>query len=44
MRAVAAVELAGTPDSRRLLDELAAGPSGAAVTHEAKLALDRLGK
>jgi WD40 repeat protein len=43
-RVLAAVELAGTPTARKLLDEWAAGTAASALTAEAKLALARLEK
>jgi RNA polymerase sigma factor (sigma-70 family) len=41
VRAIAAVELAGTADARKLLAELAAGAPEATTTREAKWALER---
>jgi WD40 repeat protein len=41
-RAIEALELVGGPDARTLLDKLAKGPSEAALTQDAKAALDRL--
>jgi hypothetical protein len=41
MRAVAALELAGTADARKLLAELATGAADATVTREAKQGLER---
>jgi RNA polymerase sigma factor (sigma-70 family) len=43
LRAVEALELAGTPGARALLAELAGGASGARLTQEAKAALARRG-
>jgi hypothetical protein len=43
LRAVAVLERAGTPESRRLLETLAEGVPGAWLTREAKAACDRLG-
>jgi hypothetical protein len=42
-RAVAAMELAGTPAARKLLAEWAAGAPGARLTVDARAALARLG-
>jgi hypothetical protein len=42
-RAVAAMELAGTPAAKELLAEWAAGAAGARLTIDAKAALSRLG-
>ncbi len=42
IRAVEALELIGTPDARRALDHLAAGPAGVRLTDEAKASADRL--
>ncbi len=44
VRAVAALELAGTADARKLLSELASGAGGALTTEEAKRALERLNR
>jgi WD40 repeat protein len=41
VRAVAVLELMGTPDARKLLAELAAGAAAATTTREAKRALER---
>jgi WD40 repeat protein len=43
-RAVEALELAGTPDARRLLERLAAGAPHAWLTQNARESLDRLAK
>jgi hypothetical protein len=43
MRALAAVEHAGTPEARALLRDLAAGAPEARVTEGARAALRRLG-
>ena len=43
MRAVAALELSGTADARKVLAGLAAGPADAVATREAAAALPRLG-
>ena len=42
LRAVEALERMGTPEARRLLDELGRGAEGARLTRDAKAALDRL--
>jgi WD40 repeat protein len=42
MRAVLVLDLIGTPDARDLLAKLAGGAPGARLTHDAKLALERL--
>jgi hypothetical protein len=42
LRAVEALERIGTPEARRLLDELGQGAPGARLTRDAKAALDRL--
>jgi uncharacterized protein (TIGR03067 family) len=42
IRAVEALELIGNPEARRLLDKLAAGPSEARLTQEARAAVRRL--
>ncbi|MBN9524312.1 hypothetical protein J0H58_38330, partial [bacterium] len=42
IRAVEALELIGTPEARRALDRLAAGPAGLRLTDEAKASADRL--
>jgi RNA polymerase sigma factor (sigma-70 family) len=42
LRALAALEYAGTPEARRLLRELAAGAQGAWLTREAQAACERL--
>jgi RNA polymerase sigma factor (sigma-70 family) len=42
LRAVTALERAGTPDARRLLKDIAAGAVGAWLTQQAKASLDRL--
>jgi WD40 repeat protein len=44
LRAVEALERAATPEARRLLEELAAGRSDAALTRDARAALERLGR
>jgi RNA polymerase sigma factor (sigma-70 family) len=44
IRAVAALELAGTPEARKLLTELAAGLASATTTREAKRALERVAR
>jgi hypothetical protein len=44
MRAVEALELIGTADARRLLDQLAAGQSGTRLAQEAEAAVGRLAK
>jgi RNA polymerase sigma factor (sigma-70 family) len=44
LRALEALELAGSDEARRLLEELAGGMPGAWLTEEAKAALKRLGK
>jgi WD40 repeat protein len=44
VRAVAALELAGTADARKLLAELAKGAADATATREAKGALERAGR
>jgi RNA polymerase sigma factor (sigma-70 family) len=44
LRALEALELAGTPDARRLLQKLADGDSEARITREAKAAFERLQK
>jgi dipeptidyl aminopeptidase/acylaminoacyl peptidase len=43
-RAVAALEWMGTPEARKLLDELAKGAAGDRVTEDAKAALERMKK
>jgi hypothetical protein len=43
-RALAALEYAGTPEARRLLQSLAEGASGAWLTQETKASLDRLNR
>jgi RNA polymerase sigma factor (sigma-70 family) len=42
LRAIEALELAGTPEAREVLQTLAAGAEGARLTEEAKAALKRL--
>jgi WD40 repeat protein len=44
LRAVEALERAGTPEARALLRDLAGGQAGAALTEDAKAALARLAK
>jgi hypothetical protein len=44
LRAVAVLERLATPAARRLLAELARGAPGAALTEDAKAALDRLAR
>jgi WD40 repeat protein len=44
LRAVAALEDAGTAECRKLLQALAGGAAGARLTEEAKAALERLGR
>jgi hypothetical protein len=44
LRAVEAPERAGTPEARRMLEELAAGRDDAPLTRDAKAALARLGR
>jgi hypothetical protein len=44
MRAVEALEAIGSPEARRLLDKLAAGPAETRLTQEAKAAVRRLVK
>jgi RNA polymerase sigma factor (sigma-70 family) len=44
IRAVEALEAIGTPEARRPLEKLAAGPSGMRLTEEAKASADRLAK
>ena len=41
-RAVQALEMAGTPDTRALLKEWAGGPAGGYLTEEATAAMTRL--
>jgi RNA polymerase sigma factor (sigma-70 family) len=43
-RALEVLELAGTPEARRLINSLAEGPAGAAVTAEARETLERLAR
>jgi hypothetical protein len=42
VRATAVLEMAGTREARRLLEELAGGADGALRTREAKASLDRV--
>ena len=44
LRAVEVLEDLGTPEAKRLLEELAKGAPGAALTRDAEAALTRLGK
>ena len=44
LRAVEALELAGTPEARQVLETLAAGAEGARLTEEAKAARERLAR
>jgi WD40 repeat protein len=44
LRAVTALEYLGTPEARRLLQDLAAGAANSRLTREAKAALERLRK
>jgi WD40 repeat protein len=44
LRALEVLELAGTPEARRLIKSLAEGPAGAPLTIEARETLDRLGR
>jgi hypothetical protein len=44
LRAVEALEISGTPEARRLLEELSAGAPTARLTRDAKAALRRLTK
>jgi WD40 repeat protein len=44
LRALEALELAGTPEARKLLGEIAAGRADAPLTREAKAAAERLSK
>jgi WD40 repeat protein len=43
-RAVEALELVGSPEAQALLEKLSKGPADAALTQDAKAALDRLGR
>ena len=42
LRALEVLEAVGTPEARKLLQELAKGAASAALTQEAKASLDRL--
>lgn len=44
VRAIQVLEYLSIPEARTLLEELAAGPGGSPITHEAKGALERLGR
>ena len=44
VRAVEALEAIGSPEARRLLEQLAGGPSGMRMTEEARASVDRLAR
>ena len=44
VRALEVLEGLGTPEAKKLLEELAKGAADAALTQEAKAALERMGK